>query len=158
MRVVQRFPLDYWATIEVDAGENSCRWRYKSLVTEVEREYRYEDIDGRTERMKQGEPGANNASLFFFILSVIVLLINSFIVRILNSWVTLLPFALLAFATIACFLAQFRKSEYIYFFDKEKKPAFYFDADKSPELVDFILGKISSASTEPPPREHQQDG
>lgn len=142
MKAIQRFPLDCLARIEIDALDDVCTWHYKSLAAEVEKTVQYHDIERPPDRVKRGEPGASNASLFFFVVSIIFLLVNSFIIRFSYIWLWI-PLFCAASLMLVAFFAQFRKQEFIYFEDCHGT-SFFINADKNPDLANYLLSRIQS--------------
>lgn len=141
MKIIQRFPFDFFAKIELLAENEGVRWRYKSLISEINLHFSYNQINPKPDCGRYGERGSGSASLFFLVLYVVTVFSPAADVVLMGINLSTVLLCL----TAAVFLLQFRKKEFIYYSDLSGKPAFYFCSDKNPKMVDFINMKISEA-------------
>ena len=140
MRIVQRYPLDYFATSTFDAGEEKVVWHFKALNTEYTQEYLYRNLSPDIVRIRSGIRGAKNCALYTFMLSAVAaILLGNF-----NKRLKLVTCFCLIVASLVLFMLDFFKQEFIYFHDKDGKYNFFFNSDRNPELADFILEKIKA--------------
>lgn len=143
MKITQHYPFEYFAKATVDAGPNEVRWHYKSITREFELTYSYSDLDPKPFKVRQGSRGSGSFGLFSIIVAALIGVVFSNSTVQIAQGIAMAIVGLLSLLAGYCALLQLRKQEFVYFSDKGGKPAFFFNAQESPEMAEFLEKKIA---------------
>lgn len=135
MKIVQKYPLDWFGTVTFEIGDSKIIHSYKNLYSEIYKEYDISGISPSVTHYKYGNSSWTNIGLFLVFLMFVLSFLN---------FLGLILFYILLLATVVSFLLILKKDKFVGFQDKNNQYLFAVRLSKTPNKEEEFINQLKN--------------